>query len=264
MTANDEDEVVEQLERRRALPPRPSLRSRRNRLTAAAASAGDEAAEVLAALLEVRVLVVARAGRAEQDDVARARLRRRVRDRARRACRRRARPGSRRRARPRPRRRGAPSARSARSRAASGAKLSPLSEPPRIRCTGSSSYAASARRAAATFVAFESLTKRTPAASPTSSSRCGTPGNVRSASAIASSPIPAARAAAVAAAAFSRLCAPRISGSAGSGSSAANSIPSRPSPRGTTFAPRPLEDAQLRVAVGLERRRSGRGGPARG
>jgi len=35
------------------------------------------------------------------------------------------------------------------------------------------------RRAAAVFVAFESLTKRTPSSSPTSSRRCSTPGNVR-------------------------------------------------------------------------------------
>ena len=75
---------------------------------------------------------------------------------------------------------------------------------------------------------------------------------MRSASAIASSGTPAARAAAVAAAAFSRLCAPGISGSAGSGSSAENSIPSSPSPRGTIFVAGPLEDAQLRVAVRLE------------
>ncbi len=70
--------------------------------------------------------------------------------------------------------------------------------------------------------------------------------------AIASSSIPAARAAAVAAAAFSRLWAPRISGSAGSGSSAENSIPSRPSPRGTTAMPGPFEDPQLGGTVGLE------------
>ena len=68
-----------------------------------------------------------------------------------------------------------------------------------------------------------------------------------------SSAIPAARAAAVAAAAFSRLCAPRISGSAGSSSSAENSIPSRPSPARDDLRARALEDAQLRVAVGLER-----------
>ena len=101
-------------------------------------------------------------------------------------------------------------------------------------CRGAS-YAATPRRAAAVFVAFESLTYRTPRSSRTSSSLCGTPGNVRSASAIASSSSPEARAASVAAAAFSRLCSPGISGSAGSGSCAENSIPSRPSPRGTTF-----------------------------
>ena len=78
---------------------------------------------------------------------------------------------------------------------------------------------------------------RRPPTSPTGSSRCGTPGNVRSASAIASSPIPAARAAAVAAAAFSRLCAPRISGSAGSGSSAANSMPVEARARAARPAP---------------------------
>ena len=48
-------------------------------------------------------------------------------------------------------------------------------------------------------MAFESLTKRTPPASATTSSRCGTPGNSRSPRAIASSSTPAARAAAVAA-----------------------------------------------------------------
>ena len=72
---------------------------------------------------------------------------------------------------------------------------------------------------------------------------------------------PSARAAAVAAAAFSRLCAPGILGSAGSGSLGSNSILS-PRP-GTSSKPRGhdrgvafalvLEDAELRVAVGLER-----------
>src|SRR5262249_44034002 len=66
--------------------------------------------------------------------------------------------------------------------------------------------------------------------------RGGTPGNVRSAWAIRTSGRPSAWAAAVAAAAFSRLCAPRISGSAGRSSSAENSIPSSPLPFGTTFA----------------------------
>jgi hypothetical protein len=49
--------------------------------------------------------------------------------------------------------------------------------------------------------------------------------------------MPAARAAAVAAAAFSRLWRPGIAGSAGSGSSAENSIPGRPLPRGTIAVP---------------------------
>ena len=114
------------------------------------------------------------------------------------------------------------------------------------------SYAATPRRAAAVFVAFESLTQRTPRSSRTSSRRCGTPGNVRSASAIASSGTPAARAAAVAAAAFSRLWRPGMSGSAGSASSAENSIPSMPEAARHDLRARALEDAELRVAVGLE------------
>ena len=93
-----------------------------------------------------------------------------------------------------------------------------------------------------------------------SSSRCGTPANVRSASAIASSSIPAARAAAVAAAAFSRLWSPGMRGSAGSASSAANSTrradarnlaePARDD--GDVVRALVLEDAELRGAVGLE------------
>ena len=89
------------------------------------------------------------------------------------------------------------------------------------------------------------------------------PGKAKSADAIASSPIPAARAAAVAAAAFSRLCAPRSSGSAGNGSSAANPIPSRPRPRGTTSPAR----ARRCAASRRDRPRTcrgGRGGQARG
>ena len=112
---------------------------------------------------------------------------------------------------------------SGRNASASGAYDSCFPRPPRITCSRSSGKDASARSAAATFVAFESFTKRTPPISRTSSMRCGTPSNVASASAIASSSIPAARAAAVAAAAFSRLCGPGMRGSAGSGSSAANS-----------------------------------------
>ena len=77
---------------------------------------------------------------------------------------------------------------------------------------------------------------------------------------MASSEMPAARAAAAAAAAFSRLCSPGMRGSAGSGSSAANST-RRPSP-GT--GPKParddgdvlgrlvLEDAELGGPVGVE------------
>ena len=84
-------------------------------------------------------------------------------------------------------------------------------------------------------------------------------GERRSAAAIASSPRPAARAAAVAAAAFSRLCAPGISGSAGSSSSAENSI-RRPRPGRAEPARHDrdilgglvLEDPQLGVAVALE------------
>src|SRR5262249_24767056 len=114
---------------------------------------------------------------------------------------------------------------------------SPFNEPPRIRCSGASPYAAIPRRAAAVFVAFDSFTYLTPRISATSSSRCSTPGNVRSASPIALSEIPAARAAAVAAAAFSRLWMPGISGSAGGRSSAENALPSRPKPRGATVPP---------------------------
>ena len=71
--------------------------------------------------------------------------------------------------------------------------------------------------------------------------------------AMSASAIPAARAAAVAAAAFSRLCAPRISGSAGSSSSAENSIAVEPEAARHDLRARALEDAQLRVAVRLER-----------
>src|SRR2546430_217653 len=63
--------------------------------------------------------------------------------------------------------------------------------------------------AESTFVAFESFTYSTPPRSATSSSRWGTPANVRSASRTASPPIPRASAAAAAAIAFSWLCAPR-------------------------------------------------------
>ena len=59
--------------------------------------------------------------------------------------------------------------------------------------------------------------------------RCSTPGNVLSASAIALVGNPAARPAAMAAAAFSRLCTPGIRGSAGSTSPPANST-RRPAP----------------------------------
>ena len=55
--------------------------------------------------------------------------------------------------------------------------------------------AASARRAAATLVAFESLTQRTPRTTATSSIRCGTPSSDLSPTPIASSSMPAARAA---------------------------------------------------------------------
>src|SRR5262249_6866392 len=120
---------------------------------------------------------------------------------------------------------------------ASSSNDSPFSEPPRIRCSGASPYAAIPRRAAAVFVAFESFTYLMRRISATSSSRCSTPRNVRNASPIASSQMPAARAAAVAAAAFSRLWTPGMSGSAGSGSSAENAIPSSPKPRGTTLTP---------------------------
>ncbi len=140
-------------------------------------------AEALAALLEVRELVVARTGRREQDDLARARIgegrahgrlevaaaderdalrRERVRDLSRRS-RRSGRPAQRRRSR----------ARAARARA----KGVPLRLPPRItRRPGG--YAPRPRSADSGFVAFESLTKRTPLTAPTGSRRCGTPGNV--------------------------------------------------------------------------------------
>ena len=145
--------------------------------------------EVLAALLEVLVLVVARAGRARaarrrparssaaacvdgalERLVARTRAARRVRAPPR--------------ARPPPRRPGRPTRTFAGSSRASGAKSSPLSEPPRIRCTGAS-YAASAAPRRGDVRRLRVVDEAHAAVSPTSSSRCGTPGNVRSASAIA-------------------------------------------------------------------------------
>ena len=117
--------------------------------------------ELLSAVLEIPELVVARARRREQHDLARlaasppprppapassrggtARSRSRDRPRALR----------------RPRRSGTPSTTFARATScANSSKRSPLSEPPRIRWSGASK-AVSARRAAAVFVAFESLT----------------------------------------------------------------------------------------------------------
>ena len=86
------------------------------------------------------------------------------------------------------------------------------------------------------------------------------PGNAWSASAIARSETPIARAAAVAAAAFARLWAPRMRGSAGSGSSAENSTRraspgTGAKPRGSTATssrPLPCEHAQLRGRVRAE------------
>src|SRR5918999_2088864 len=119
-----------------------------------------------------------------------------------------------------------------------------------------SANAASACRAAKVFVAIESLTNATPPTSPTGSSRCGTPGNVASASAIRSSSLPSTRAAATAAAAFARLCAPRMTGSAGSGSSPPNSTRrARPgtavNPRGTTAASSPVCRSNTRSFAAL-------------
>ena len=77
----------------------------------------------------------------------------------------------------------------------------------------------------------------------------------------AASPIPTARAAAAAAAAFSRLCSPAIIGSAGSGSSKRELDPAG-MPRDLAEAARDdrrvrfglvLEDAELGIAVALER-----------
>lgn len=125
-----------------------------------------------------------------------------------------------------------------RAQRASAANGVPLRLPPRI-TRRPEGYARSATIADSGFVALESLTKRTPPSSRTGSSRFGTPGNVRSASPIAPSGTPSARAAAVAAAAFARLCSPGMRGSAGSGSPAANSTRrarpgTGPKPRGTT------------------------------
>ena len=233
-----------------------------------------ELAEPRSPLLEALELVVARAGRREEHDLAALGIRVRLarpRARGRRSA------GSGPLRAPAPRRSRPPTRRSgrrsetpaSRARAASPPNGVPLRLPPRItRRPGG--YAPSARSAASGFVAFESLTQRTPSSSRTSSSRCGTPAKLASAAAIASSAMPAARAAAAAAAAFSRLCSPGMRGSAGSGSSAANST-RRPSPGtgGRTHAARRrrpralvLEDAQLGGAVGRRGRRAGRGGRA--
>ena len=97
--------------------------------------------------------------------------------------------------------------------------------------------------------------------SPTSSRRCSTPGNVRKASAIASSSTPDARAAAVAATAFSRLCLPGISGSAGSVvvGSELDAVPAAGNGAEATRDDSDvgfglvLEDAQLGFAIGVVR-----------
>src|SRR5713226_3372473 len=62
-----------------------------------------------------------------------------------------------------------------------------------MRITGAPGNALSATRPASGLVAFESLYQRTPAHSPTSSSRCSTPRTERMASLIASSARPAMR-----------------------------------------------------------------------
>ena len=137
--------------------------------------------------------------------------------------------------------------------AASGAKSSPLRDPPRIRCTGSSAYAASARRAAATLVAFESLTYRTPSRSATSSSRCGTPGKLRSArrDVFVGDPGGAGGGGggrgvlAVVRAAKQRLGRQLVVGR--------ELDAAEPEPAWGHLHPRALEDSQLRVAVCLER-----------
>jgi hypothetical protein len=94
------------------------------------------------------------------------------------------------------------------------------------------------RSAEDTFVALESFTYSTPFTEPTSSSRCGTPGNVRSAAATAPSGTPDAIAAAEAPIAFSRLCAPRRRICSGGSGSAPNSTrraaPGTSRPGGTT------------------------------
>jgi hypothetical protein len=79
--------------------------------------------------------------------------------------------------------------------------------------------------------------------------RCSTPGKVSSASAIAASRTPIARAAAVAAAAFSRLWAPGIRGSAGSASSTANSTRRAPPGKGAEAA---RHDGDVAVGLALE------------
>ena len=137
--------------------------------------------------------------------------------------------------------------------AASGAKSSPFDEPPRIRCTGSSGIrlerrqrGGDVRRLRVVDVARRRRARRRARAGAARPGTCEAPRR---------SPrrrSPAARAAAVAAAAFSRLWRPRISGSAGSSSSAENSIPAGRASRHHLRA-RSLEDAQLRVAVRLER-----------
>ena len=113
----------------------------------------------------------------------------------------------------------------------------PLRLPPRITCTPPSN-ASIPRTADDTLVAFESFTYRTPPTVPTSSSRCGTPANVRSAAATASSGTPDAIAAAAAPRAFSRLCSPRsLISSTGSGSgpnSTRRPEPGTSTPGGTT------------------------------
>src|SRR5437879_3617958 len=67
----------------------------------------------------------------------------------------------------------------------------PLPYPPAIRITGAPRNALNATRPASGVVAFESLYQRTPAHSPTSSSRCATPLKPRIASLMAASVRPA-------------------------------------------------------------------------
>ena len=221
--------------------------------------------EILAALLEIRVLVVARARRREEDDVAGLRLRRGELDRAGDASPRDVRTAG-----------GVERRRELVRRLADevdrlDVRRKLARERREVLSFGASAEDEPQRRVvgrdtatrARVFVAMESLTQRTPLRSRTSSSRCGTPGNVRSASAIASSSIPAARAAAMAAAAFSRLCRP-----VSAAPPAADRRRRTRCLRARARAARPCAVPVRRCAAsrrGSARTcRAGRGGPARG